>query len=519
MKLKHTNTAGFMAKMMAFLFIPLLWSCEKELTNTQNDITPYAYQKLDETGGTWRPILLQNGSEIAVPAPDSVSSAAYQAELRSLETIANPTEAQKATINYWGSNALVRWNEIARVLCAKYNLPPAEDSSGKYPFPNAANPSVYPYFPFANPPYVSRALAYWGTAQFDALISAWHYKYAYNRPAPYKTNANIKTVLPQNNLPSYPSEDAVIAAVSVEILGAMFPVEKEYLKAKAAEHTQSRLLAGANTQSDLDAGTALGKAVAAKFIARSKTDGMKNAVGNQAKWDSIAYSAKERSSDGIWLSVEWPRRPPMLPLFGKVKPWCFTDIRTTRPAAPPAIGSPEFGKSMQELEDIAKNLSNEQRRIANFWADGAGTYTPPGHWNRAASGYIVDAKENPLRTARSFAYLNMSLMDAAISCWETKYYYCYPRPVQVNRSFKSVLGTPNFPSYTSGHSTFSGAAAAVLGHLYPSKATDADAMAKQASDSRMYGGIHYRFDCEVGLQVGKTVGDASNAIARLDGAE
>jgi membrane-associated phospholipid phosphatase len=113
----------------------------------------------------------------------------------------------------------------------------------------------------------------------------------------------------------------------------------------------------------------------------------------------------------------------------------------------------------------------------------------------------------------------MAVMDAGISCWDTKYYYHYPRPSQAIPGFKSLLGLPNFPSYTSGHSTFSGAAAAVLSHIFPDYAVDLAAQAKEASESRIYGGIHYRFDCEVGLHVGKTIGEYSVAIAQVDGAE
>jgi membrane-associated phospholipid phosphatase len=299
----------------------------------------------------------------------------------------------------------------------------------------------------------------------------------------------------------------------------MFPAEKEFLKARAAEHLQSRQWAGTNTKSDLVAGENLGKAVAAKYLQRSKTDGMKYAIGTRAQWDSLYYAATARYGNVVWKSLETPFRPPMLPFFGKVKSWCYPDITVVRPAAPPAVASDEFEKNVNELIDISKNLTPEQRRIANYWADGTGTYTPPGHWNRAAADYIIENKENPLRTARTFAYLNIAIMDAGISCWDTKYHYYYPRPAQVNRNFKSLLGTPNFPAYTSGHSTFSAAAATVLGHIYPTKAAEAEAMAKQASDSRIYGGIHYRFDCEIGLQVGKTIGNASKAVAIADGAE
>jgi membrane-associated phospholipid phosphatase len=117
------------------------------------------------------------------------------------------------------------------------------------------------------------------------------------------------------------------------------------------------------------------------------------------------------------------------------------------------------------------------------------------------------------------ALLNMALMDAAIVCWDTKYFYFNPRPSQLNPAIKTLTGVPNFPAYISGHSTFSAAAATVLGHLLPDRAAAYNAMASEASMSRLYGGIHFRSDCEVGLVVGKNVGNFAVQRARTDGAE
>jgi membrane-associated phospholipid phosphatase len=110
-------------------------------------------------------------------------------------------------------------------------------------------------------------------------------------------------------------------------------------------------------------------------------------------------------------------------------------------------------------------------------------------------------------------------MDAAIVCWDTKYFYFNPRPTQLNPSIKTLTGIPNFPAYISGHSTFSGAAAAVLGHIIPERAAQYMDMANEASMSRMYGGIHYKSDCTVGLIVGKNVGSYAIERAKTDGAE
>jgi hypothetical protein len=212
----------------------------------------------------------------------------------------------------------------------------------------------------------------------------------------------------------------------------------------------------------------------------------------------------------------------MLPLFGKVKTFLFdslTMVTSIRPAAPPATSSAQFKSELQEIADFSKNLSREQLRIAHFWADGISTYTPPGHWNYIASNDFAAQNFSEARWARNMALLNMSLMDAAVVCWDVKYLHFNARPSQMDNSIKTVTGLPNFPSYISGHSTFSGAAAAVLGYIIPANAGQYTAMANEASVSRLYGAIHYRSDCERGLETGKRVGNYAVNRGHIDGAE
>jgi len=502
-----------------FAALAIFQSCQKDLP-TKLSFSAYDYASLDANGGTWKPILLDSAGQIAIPAPQAASSASYQAELADLKAASSKLTAEQAeAVEYWSNNGLIRWNEIARELAAKYNLTPAPNPDNTYTLPDPANPSKYPNFPFAHPPYACRMFAYWSTAQFDALIAAWHYKYQYNRPAPYKVDGGIITHLPQTDLPGYPSDGAVVAAVSRVVLTAMFPLEKDFIAAKATEHENSLIWAGVNVQSDIVAGDSLGRGVAAVFINRSKTDGMKVAQTPKPVSDSLRDAA-QAAFGWHWVNLEAPPRPVgITPYFGRVKPWCIPNVEAVRPVPPPAIGSAEFEANAKELKDIAKNLTTEQRKIANFWSDGLGTYTPPGHWNRFASDAIVKYKYNPLRTARTFAYMNMAIMDAGISCWDAKYYYHYPRPIEAIPGFKTILGTPNFPAYTSGHSTFSAAAATVLSHFFPAEKAKFDGWAKEAADSRLYGGIHYRFDAEVGNTQGNACGEYSLEAASKDGAE
>jgi membrane-associated phospholipid phosphatase len=158
-------------------------------------------------------------------------------------------------------------------------------------------------------------------------------------------------------------------------------------------------------------------------------------------------------------------------------------------------------------------------KMIDFWADGVATPTPPGHWNDIAAEDFLTQNFSEVRWARNMALLNMAMMDAAIACWDAKYVYFNPRPSQVDPDIKTLTGLPNFPSYISGHSTFSAAAATILGHLLPSRATAYNSMAQEAEMSRLYGGIHYRSDIEVGYTVGQKVGGYAVKRATIDGAE
>jgi membrane-associated phospholipid phosphatase len=124
-----------------------------------------------------------------------------------------------------------------------------------------------------------------------------------------------------------------------------------------------------------------------------------------------------------------------------------------------------------------------------------------------------------VRSARAFALLNMALHDAAVACWDVKFTYFSPRPSQLDPSIRTVIGLPNFPSYTSGHSTFSAAAAAVLSYLFPGSASQFNAQRDEAALSRLYGGIHYPSDINVGKEHGTRIGGYTIRFARQDGAD
>jgi len=247
---------------------------------------------------------------------------------------------------------------------------------------------------------------------------------------------------------------------------------------------------------------------------------MRTAGGSAVLWKALADSATARK-EIAWVSRDIPARPPMLPLFGQVRAWNMTpaDIVAERPPPPPSTGSQQMKDETAEVKQTVEHLTSAQLAIAQKWNDGAGTYSPPGHWNDVALEYVRDAKLSEVRAARVFALLNMAMHDAAVGCWESKYHYFNPRPSQIDPSIKTQIGIPNFPSYTSGHSTFSAAASEVLSYLFPSGAGSFAAMRDEAGISRLYGGIHFRSDIEAGKLHGARIAAYTLTFARSDGAQ
>ncbi|MBA3845450.1 MAG: phosphatase PAP2 family protein [Planctomycetes bacterium] len=167
------------------------------------------------------------------------------------------------------------------------------------------------------------------------------------------------------------------------------------------------------------------------------------------------------------------------------------------------------------MRDISDRRTDEQLVLAASWSDGPGTATPPGHWCAIAAEHILERRLDDARAADIMGLLCAAMMDAGIACWDAKYAYWSIRPYQADRSIITPIGQPNFPSYVSGHATFSGTASEILASAFPHAAARLRGQAEEAALSRLYGGIHYRFDNERGLSLGRAVA----ALALADHAD
>ncbi|HVL90163.1 MAG TPA: vanadium-dependent haloperoxidase, partial [Actinomycetota bacterium] len=214
---------------------------------------------------------------------------------------------------------------------------------------------------------------------------------------------------------------------------------------------------------------------------------------------------------------------PAEPKWGGVRPWVLSTGSQVRPAAPPACDSDEYLAAARDVYQASLTLSPRQKEIAQYWAGGPGTETPPGMNLRTAMEETHQRGLSTMREARVLAYAGAVIADAAIAAWDAKFTYWWDRPVTTIRrlwdpNWTSYIGTPPFPGYVSGHSTFSGGTMALLAGFFPDKAVAFKAMATDAAMSRFYGGIHARYDNETGLDMGYAIASLALARAATDGA-
>ncbi len=255
------------------------------------------------------------------------------------------------------------------------------------------------------------------------------------------------------------------------MLAWLFPDDAQTFKDKAQEAVNSRLLAGVEYPSDIEAGLKLGEQVAQLLIERGKAD------GSDAKWTGSVPTDAHM----------WTGENPAFATNGTWKPWVMTSGDQFRPPPPPAYDSEQMKTEMAELRDFERTPTTNA--IALFWEYGSGGRRIYWFWNDVANRAILEAGlgSDAPRAARAYALLNIAADDATIGCWDAKFTYWAMRPFQFDPEFKPLFTTPNHPSYPSAHSCVSTASATVLADLFPVDAAEVMALAKEATEARIWG--------------------------------
>jgi hypothetical protein len=273
-----------------------------------------------------------------------------------------------------------------------------------------------------------------------------------------------------------------------------------------------------------------GLTVAKAIFEWSKTDG-----GHEGYNKNFPANYTPPVGPGKWVSTYPAFQPALQPFWGDNRTFIPQCAQNTQPEAPLSysdVTSSAFHTAAMEVYNTVKNRTPTQELIANYWSDDPGMPgTPPGHMVSIATLAAKAENYNLAKAAEVYAKVGIAVADAFVSCWKCKYIHNYMRPISYIRSnidltWVSVLSTPPFPEYTSGHSVQSGAAARVLSDLFgttyafvdnthasrtdingtPRAFKSFNEMASEAAISRLYGGIHFREAIEKGVEQGTRVG-------------
>lgn len=280
-----------------------------------------------------------------------------------------------------------------------------------------------------------------------------------------------------------------------------------------------------------------GKLMAMAIMTWARTDGGHEAWGPLRRQQSTYVPP---SGAGQWTPTPPNFAPALLPWWGDVRPFALPRADAC-PAPPPPAYSEQAGSAFQleaeEVYRISRAATQEQRQFSLYWADDPlKTPTPAGHWSFIATDLLKVNKASLARAAQVYARLHLAMADAFIATWKTKYTVNLMRPVTAvqltidSQWVPTLMNTPPFPEYPSGHSVLSSAAAGVLEHAFGARTRFTDnthndrgwgprsfasfrAAADEAAVSRLYAGIHFRSGIEGGKLQGRCVAERVIGLA------
>jgi membrane-associated phospholipid phosphatase len=293
---------------------------------------------------------------------------------------------------------------------------------------------------------------------------------------------------------SHPPIRGAIGGASAAVLVAFFPASATQIEAALDAQAAAGSWPGAKHE-DFAAGEGIGRAAAARVLAYAAGDGV-----------GLTDPGTPPLGDGNW---KWTGGPIARGNLG-ARPLFLASADEFRPVAPPAFGSAQFAAALAEVRQIADTRTAEQLAIATYWNVNQSPRSQAA-FMEIARELIVSYRRSDAEAARIMFLMGAASFDALIGCFEAKYHYWFIRPPQADAGIVTAFPTPPHPSYPSAHSCSSGAIAAVLTAVFPSEARRIAAVAEESSLSRLYAGIHYRFDMDAGLALGRAV--AAKALA------
>ena len=414
--------------------------------------------QLEPTAGNWKTWFITSGKDYRLPSPSS-----YKGEIAHvLSRQQDLDSAGLQQIIYWNIGAPgYHWQDMMAKLWTV--------DTGKYG---------------------ALANMLLSVATYDATIAAWDTKYAYNRPRPFMADRRIKVVGVKPESPSYPCEHSVAAGVAVTIIAHFYPSMADSVKRMAQQLMASRIAAGLAFPGDTRDGFELGQRIAEKEIEYTKD------FITKVSWDG-----KIPEGPGYWRGQH-----PMFPMAGLNKTVVLESGSQLRPPPPP-----DFAKDMAEMKNFKRTLRSNTNAY-NF-ASGFGDEV----LHKKILEYNIHL--DPPRAARIYAITAIAVYDGFVACWDAKYAYWGIRPDQYDSGYHSLLPTPPFPGYPSGHAMLGSVMAEMFSYFFPADRAYFLKRARDGAESRFQAGIHFRTDNEVALELGKKVAAAVILKVRTDGAD
>jgi len=263
------------------------------------------------------------------------------------------------------------------------------------------------------------------------------------------------------------------------VIRSYFPNRAAYLDSLLGQFVKARVATGLQLPTDLERGLEIGRQIAGQYIAYAQTD----------RTDRT-WQGKVPNDPSLWSGTPNPYDP----MKAQWRPLTLERPDQFRPGPPPT----DWSADMAELR--AFNEAHQSSDIAWKWKS-------QPVWDDLIERKLLAYDWDPFAAARANAMFHTARFDGIIAAWDGKYHYWGIRPFQYDSTFQPILiQTPNFPGYPAGHTTVAGSIATVLAHLFPRDRAEFEALARECSESRFEGGVHFRTDNEVGLVVGRQVG-------------
>ncbi len=422
------------------------------------------------TGHTW---LLEASDALRPAAPGEATTAEID-EL--LDFQADLSDEMVEVIDRWaGRQAVLPWLEIMAEL--------AGDT-----FPSAL--------------LDVRAQALLRTAMNDAIVAALDAQSAHGRPLPADRDDRIAPVDgPFPAMSSYPSLHASVAGAASTVLAYLLPeVSADGIFELANEAAESRLWAGANYRSDIEAGLALGQAIGQLAVEYGQAD------GTDAQWDGEGWP----EGDGLYQRTPPNFADPVAPHAGTWKTWVLPSGDALRPAPFPEYDSPQWRAELATVQRLTEQRTLAQERIIDYWL----SQGPHDFYTTYAKNLIERERLGEAETAAVLSTVSVATFDAFVAVWDAKFHYWIARPSTMDPEINLYIPNPPYPSYPGGFAAACASGAGVLAAIFPAVADDLFATAEEGAMLRAWCGIHYVLDNDVALLIGGQVARATIEFIR-----